>query len=64
MIGKPYEDPAPAFQPGDKVRFKLAEEKDGKTYTVRESDHCFTWVEGNPTQISNWRLKRVRKAKK
>jgi hypothetical protein len=61
ITGKPIKYPPAAFQVGDKVRFYLSDDADlqGQTYRVAEADHCFTWVDEIPHQISNWRLKKV-----
>ncbi len=59
---RPYQYPPAAFQPGDLVRFYLSDDlkEHGKgAYEVAASDHCFTWLDGFPHQISNWRLKKV-----
>lgn len=65
IIGKPIEYPPAPFQPGDRVRFFLSDDNDecGIIYTVEYCDHCFTWLEGRRFGISNWRLRRVHKAR-
>ena len=59
--GKPYVQPPAVFHAGDKVRFWIEDERDGKTHTVVNGDHCCATLEGFPKAVSNWRLKRVGK---
>jgi hypothetical protein len=62
IYGKPYKYPPPAFHPGEWARFYLSDDirEHGRgAYQVVASDHCFTWFDEFPHQISNWRLKKV-----
>jgi hypothetical protein len=66
IIGKPYQYPPAKFQPGEWVRFYLSEDiqEHGRgAYQVAAADHCFTWFDEFPHQISNWRLRRVHKSR-
>jgi hypothetical protein len=64
---KPYHYPPAAFQRGDRVKFYLSDDiaEHGKgMFEVAASDHCWTWLDGLPHQVSNWRLKKVRPGKR
>lgn len=59
--GKPYQPPPAVFQPGETV-YHI--DNPCKLYTVRASDHCFCWVEGERCGIANWLLRRKSETKK
>ncbi len=65
IFGKPYQRPPAPWKPGDKVRFYLEDDLIYRGfYEVKAADHCFTWLDEFPHQISNWRLKKVQPRKR
>lgn len=66
IYGKPYQYPPAVFEPGDKVKFYLSEDKDmgDRWHTVAACDHCFCWLEELPHQVAVWRLKKIHNRKR
>lgn len=59
---RPYQYPPAPWKPGDWVKFHLTDDiqEHGKgAFLVGDVDHCFTWLDEFPHQVSNWRLKKV-----